>query len=743
MEVRSDGVNGWLGGRLSAVLYLLCGGLVAVAVTVVPSSAGANRAGLLGLAAVAVGSGAFLWMLPWERWSRASTLLLVPPSFAIIALFNTFANVDGFRYAPFFFVTFAWIGLVHRRWMSTMVLPIAVAAYLVPFLARGHWNATSVWSVVYVLPSCVLVGEAIAWVSDRLVSTQLSLRQREKSFGQLFADNPQPMWVFDVETLAFLEVNAAAVAQYGYSRDEFLAMRLTDIRPVDDVPALLSEVAVAGAFQKSRAWRHVCKDGRTIDVDITAHRLQFADRPAMLSAIQDVTERNALEHELRHRAFHDSLTELANRSLFADRIEHALALRVRDQQTVGVVIVDLDGFKHVNDSLGHTAGDALLVAAARRLSSAVRPGDTVARLGGDEFAVLFEAVADADEVRQHAERLLAALREPIDVGGTKIVVTGSAGVAISGVGDGTEELLRSADTAMYLAKRDGKGCVRAFDPSLRHAAIERLELEADLRRAVARNEFVIHYQPTVELATGQPSGFEALVRWDHPRRGLLAPSEFIALAEETGLIVDIGRAVLRGACRQLEAWHQSAGPSLSIAVNLSARQLRDPQLLDDIREVLRETGIAPEKLILELTESDLMQATTTPLLEELKRLGVQLAIDDFGTGYSSLGYLRAFPIDIVKIDKSFIDHISSDDEAASLVQAILNMAQTLSLRTVAEGVETQEQLRSLQLLGSSVVQGFFFAEPMTADAASTFIASARYERGGNQSEDEKSDTSIR
>jgi len=233
---------------------------------------------------------------------------------------------------------------------------------------------------------------------------------------------------------------------------------------------------------------------------------------------------------------------------------------------------------------------------------------------------------------------------------------------------------------------------------------------------------VIHYQPTVELATGQPSGFEALVRWDHQRRGLLAPSEFIALAEETGLIVDIGRAVLRGACRQLEAWHQSAGPSLSIAVNLSARQLRDPQLLDDIRDVLRETGIAPEKLILELTESDLMQATTTPLLEELKRLGVQLAIDDFGTGYSSLGYLRAFPIDIVKIDKSFIDHISSDNEAASLVQAILNMAQTLSLRTVAEGVETQEQLRSLRLLGSSVVQGFFFAEPMTADAASTFIA---------------------
>jgi PAS domain S-box-containing protein len=315
--------------------------------------------------------GVVIAVLPWGRWSRASTLWLVLPTLAVIATYNYFADADGYRYAPFFFVSFAWVGLVHPRGKSVKIVPLAAVAYFGPLAASGHWNAVAVWSAVYVLPPCVFLGEAIAWVSDRLSSTQRSLRAREMSFGQLFHDNPQPMWVFDVDDHRFLEVNEAAIAHYGYTREEFLAMRVTDVRPPDDVPALLNEIASAPALHHSALWRHVLKDGRTIEVDITAHRLTFHGHPAMLSAIQDVTERNELERELRHRAFHDSLTELANRSLFANRLEHALARQLRTDTSVAVVVLDIDAFKTVNDSLGHTVGDDLLVAAGDRLRRAV------------------------------------------------------------------------------------------------------------------------------------------------------------------------------------------------------------------------------------------------------------------------------------------------------------------------------------------------------------------------------------
>jgi diguanylate cyclase (GGDEF)-like protein len=491
------------------------------------------------------------------------------------------------------------------------------------------------------------------------------------------------------------------------------------------VRSFLEEVAIAPALHHSPAsWRHVLKDGRTIEAAITAHRLEFKGRAAMLTAIQDVTERNALERELRHRAFHDSLTDLANRSLFANRMEHALARGARNDRSIGVVVIDLDGFKTVNDSLGHAVGDDLLLAVGERLRNAVRPGDTVARLGGDEFAILLEDEPTIEHLGDQAERILRSLAEPFELAGKSLVVTASAGVTLNRPGDGPEELIRNADMAMYLAKRDGKSCVRRFEPALHHAALDRLELEADLRRALQRSELVVHYQPTVRLTTGAISGFEALVRWEHPRRGLLGPLDFIPLAEETGLIIDIGRWVLDQACHQARAWQQShATDDLTMSVNLSARQLRDKHLITDVRDTLRASGLAPNCLILEITETVLMENTDAAIdgLHQLKALGIRLAIDDFGTGYSSLNYLRALPVDIVKIDKVFIDGVASDKEARGLIKAILSMADTLDLQTVAEGVESRDQVTRLAQLGSALVQGFYYARPLTPEAAEALM----------------------
>jgi len=410
--------------------------------------------------------------------------------------------------------------------------------------------------------------------------------------------------------------------------------------------------------------------------------------------------------------------------LFANRLEHALARQARDGGSVGVIVLDLDGFKTVNDSLGHSVGDELLFAVGERLDSAVRPGDTVARLGGDEFAILLEDEPTIDQLAEHADRIVSCLAVPFELAGKNLVVTASAGVTLNRAGDGPEELIRNADMAMYLAKRDGKACVRRYEPALHHAALDRLELEADLRRALDRGELVVHYQPTVQVASGAIRGFEALVRWQHPRRGMLGPMEFIPLAEETGLIIDIGRWVLSQACRQAFEWQQAYAPTLTIAVNVSARQLRDRSLVADVRDALRASGLTAESLTLEITESILMDNSDAAIgrLHELKALGVRLAIDDFGTGYSSLNYLRALPVDIVKIDKVFIDGVESDREARGLIEAILSMAATLDLQAVAEGVESLDQAIRLEQLGSPLVQGFYYAQPLSADAAESLMS---------------------
>jgi len=429
--------------------------------------------------------------------------------------------------------------------------------------------------------------------------------------------------------------------------------------------------------------------------------------------------------QLARQAFRDPLTSLPNRALFMDRLSHALTRTERRGEQLAVLFLDLDRFKVVNDSLGHGVGDQLLIGVSQRLAACLRPEDTIARLGGDEFAILLEDVKDDKGPTSVADRLTGELQQPFVVEGREVVITVSIGIAMSTARRMTpEDILRDADLAMYHAKGKGKARYEVFDKSMNAPAKERMDLELDLRNAVARGEFILHYQPVVELPTGRITEVEALVRWKHPQRGLLFPADFVGLSEETGLIVPLGRWVLHEACRQTRQW-QLAAPAtkLAISVNLSARQLQQPGLVDEIGEVLRETRLDPGALRLEITETVVMHDAPITLakLEALKALGVQLAIDDFGTGYSSLGYLKRFPVDTLKIDRSFVKGIGRDVEDSAIVRAVITVAKSLGLSVTAEGIETADQLDQLRTLGCDHGQGYFFAKPMTSDRVPAFL----------------------
>ncbi len=432
-------------------------------------------------------------------------------------------------------------------------------------------------------------------------------------------------------------------------------------------------------------------------------------------SFSDVTERRALENQLAHQAFHDSLTNLANKALFRDRVDHALARATRRATEVAVMFIDLDHFKTINDSLGHTVGDGVLTVVADRIRTCLRASDTAARLGGDEFAVLVEDSSRA-EAAEIADRILVAIGAPVAAGGREVVATASIGIAFSPAGTSVDQVLRNADLAMYTAKAHGRNRHETFESGMHTAAVEKLELAGDLRRALERGEIVVHYQPVVELPSATIIGVEALVRWNHPVRGLLAPGAFIGVAEETGIIEPLGRLVLHETCAQLKRW-AARGIDVSASVNVSARQLADCSFVADVEEALRLTGLAPERLTLELTESALMEDTqrSGEVLDGLKALGVRLAVDDFGTGYSSLSYLQRFPIDVLKIDRSFVADIGAGSVDRSLAQAIVSLAHSLELIAVAEGVETEAQATLLSELGCELAQGYHYSRPVLPD----------------------------
>jgi diguanylate cyclase (GGDEF)-like protein/PAS domain S-box-containing protein len=438
----------------------------------------------------------------------------------------------------------------------------------------------------------------------------------------------------------------------------------------------------------------------------------------------DVSVARALGAEMSHLAQHDTLTNLPNRTLLQDRLTQAIAKASRNDSRIAVLFLDLDGFKQINDSLGHATGDRLLQSVAKRLLAAVRTSDTVSRLGGDEFVILLSEVAHASDAGVKARKILSALGAPFEMEQNRVGVTASIGVTTYPEdGETAELLIRNADLAMYQGKEKGRNNCQFFEKGMNVRAVERQAIEGDLRFALERNEFVLHYQPKIDLKTGEITGVEALVRWRHPQRGLVGPVQFISIAEDCGLMLPIGKWVLRESCRQAKAWQDAGFPLIEMAVNVSSVEFRNDEFLQGIRTILKETGLDPRYLELELTESVLMQHAefSVPLLQKLKAMGVRLAVDDFGTGYSSLSYLRQFPIDTLKVDQSFIHEINAETDEATIISAVINMGCRLKHRVIAEGVETAEQLAFLRAHGCDEGQGNYFGQPMAATETANLL----------------------
>jgi diguanylate cyclase (GGDEF)-like protein/PAS domain S-box-containing protein len=567
-------------------------------------------------------------------------------------------------------------------------------------------------------------------LESRVIERTAELRASEQRFQALVQHSSEVVILVGPDAKVEY-VSESMTRVFGYSEAHLLRRPLTQI--LDPDPGLrlregLAEVAERpyGVLELELPLRH--RDGHRCTVQFTITNL--LDNPSVGGLVlntRDISERRQLEDQLVHQAFHDSLTSLANRALFKDRVDHALQRTKRQTPSVAVLFLDLDGFKEVNDSLGHAAGDRLLIQVAERLHSCVRPSDTMARFGGDEFAVLIEDASDDIDVVQVADRVLEGLRQPFEVNGRELHVRGSMGIArMESDVDGADQLLRNADLAMYRAKAAGQGGYERYDPEMHTELVQRVQLESDLRRALEAGELFLQYQPTFDLGSGQIVGAEALARWNHPVRGLVPPTEFIPLAEASGLIRPLGAWVLREACRQAAEWQRNSPPRerpLTLNINLSGRQLQSPEVVDDVARALTESGLSPSALVLEMTESVLMDDNEDVLaiLKQLKQLGPRLAIDDFGTGYSSLSYLHRFPVDMLKIDRSFVERLSHASDNAELARTIVRLGQSLQLVTVAEGVEDSAQFLALRRMGCDVGQGYYFGRPMESEEISRLL----------------------
>jgi diguanylate cyclase (GGDEF)-like protein len=607
-------------------------------------------------------------------------------------------------------------GLPTRASVLIPSLPFIVAVLAAAYAGAGGrfegfliWNGAAV-IVLIVTRQILALLENIAFWRD----LEAKITTRERRFRALVQNSSDVIAVFD-------ELGGAEyVSPSGEAIEE------------DDMPVLADaarDLAGNSGASRSTELRVRHRDGGHRDME--ARVTNLVDDPAVAGYVvnaRDITERKSLERQLTHRAFHDPLTELANRALFGDRLEQALRRRDRPHSSLAVIYLDLDDFKTVNDSLGHGAGDDLLGAIAVRLLEIVRAPDTVARLGGDEFAILLEDVDGDIGAARLAQRVLDGFDVPVRAGGRELRITASIGIATnSPVSRTGQELLRNADVAMYAAKTRGKGGFEHFEQGMHAALVERLELEHDLRGAIERGEFVLHFQPVVELPGGNVRGVEALIRWRHPERGLLAPAHFIELAEHTGLIVSIGRWVLAEACRQAVCWRDDLGGehAVTMSVNLSVKQLRDPDVVDHVREALDASGLDPADLLVEITESVMVdEEAMIGTLAEIRKLGVRLAIDDFGSKYSSLSYLRRLPIDVLKVDREFLRGVAPGSSEASLLEAILAISDSMGLVTIMEGVETREQEEELVRMGCELAQGFLFARPQEPSVIAGILAGA-------------------
>ena len=600
------------------------------------------------------------------------------------------------------------LGVTVQPWVDP-VSPIAAAAVAITALVVARQLLTVRENVQLIAEAAARRNEArfralVQHASDVIlvVRGDLTIRFASPSVARVLKLDPAGITGQPLADVLDADIRDAALA--------FLraALRTPGVTP-----------AVEWRFQGSRA--------APLHVEVIASNLLAEpDVRGLVLNLRDVSERKQLEQQLTHLAFHDPLTGLANRALFRDRVSHALALSRRQGTAITVMFLDLDDFKQVNDSLGHAEGDQLIAAVAERLQASARSADTVARFGGDEFAILLEDPPGGTGHQALLERLTRALARTFPLAGTELYVTASIGIATATGEESADDLLRNADMAMYTAKRRGKGRCETYQAHMYADLRQRMEMELALRAAIEREELHLVYQPIYDLRSRQLHGVEALVRWDHPRYGSMLPQQFIPLAEETGLIVDLGGWVLRRACWQLRQWRElHPTVPLTMAVNVSSRQLHELDIVQETVRALQESGVDPGAVVLEITESVLMQQTGSAQarLQQLKALGVGIAIDDFGTGYSSLSYLQRFPIDILKLARPFVEEIAGGDDRAALPRAILGLGQALRLRTVAEGVERPDQCAALAALGCDLGQGYYFSVPLHPDEVRRLLAS--------------------
>jgi diguanylate cyclase len=660
---------------LTMVAYLI--GIAGYAILIRARSPGRDRASLIDATVISTGVGMLAWVFLASPYSvdaslplveRVLSVLYVVLDVLVLALVIRMTIGGGDRTRAYLLMTAGWLVLVAADAGRALLVLLGTYDPASPVEAG--------WLVSYALWGAAVLDPSVATLTDPVPATRANLTRTR------------------LLCLAGASLMAPAILAIQSLRDQRL-----------DVPVIVAGCALLFLLVLSRM------AGLVRENEATVRELRGTEGVLRAS----LSERDALAAQLEHQAFHDSLTGLANRALFNDRVRHALARARRDAGSLAVLFLDLDDFKLVNDSLGHGAGDRLLREVAARLRSCLREHDTVGRLGGDEFAILAEDT-DLDTARALAQRILAALAAPFPLVGGQFTIHASIGIAVDErLALDEIQLLRNADIAMYAAKSRGKGTYEVFTGSMLESVRDRHDSQRALEGAIERRELVVHYQPIVDLHNGRMAGAEALVRWPRPDRGLVPPAEFIPLAEETGLVVELDRFVLRQACRQMAGWNAEAGPLL-LHVNLSAHHLLRNDLAATVAAALGDSGLPPECLALEITESVLMHDLGVAIvrLHELKRLGVHLAIDDFGTGYSSLAYLRQMPIDAVKIDKSFVDGVAGGPEESAVARAIIALADTLHLDTVAEGVEQPEQAAALAELGCHLAQGYHFSRPVPA-----------------------------
>ena len=685
--------------RLGAVMYL-AGAVLGTGTLLLPGVTSPNLVATIAIAAVCVTTGLTMWVLG-SRLPRWCLHLTTGGSALVIAYSHVSSSLgqsDAFLLLYVWVAVFAAFAFPHRG--------AQVHALLAGVLGAGAVHVRG--------GDPLLDGAVVATTALVLVFAIQTARARSARLLTLVEHGVNVVLVCDTE--GRIRHQSAPGRQLRDARREHLrelvhhddAARFGDaLRRVQQPPS--HELSLRGRFARP--------DGSWVETETTVVDQRHEQAVAgLVLYVRDVTERLAFEERLHEQAFHDPLTGLPNRALLADRVQHAVERTDRLHQPVSVLLLDLDDFKEINDTLGHAVGDELLCTLAQRLVEEVRPSDTVARLGGDEFALLLEETEDPQEVLAVAERLLRRLAEPVRLDDrVELSPRASIGVVRSGSShDRAEDLLRDADAAMYQAKEQGGHRVVRFAPEMHEPLLRRLRVRSDLERGIARRELTLRYQPVVRLADEQIVGVEALVRWQHPELGLVAPLDFITVAEETGLIVPLGRFVLHAACDQLAAWDAAGATPLHMQVNVSGRQLEQPGFAEEVAAALRRTGLAPDRLTLEVTESVLLHDldSVAERLAELKAVGVQLAIDDFGTGYASLGSLRDHPFDCVKVDRTFVDAMATSESSAALVQSIVALAQSLQLSCVAEGVEDRDQVRRLRELNCAYAQGYLYSRPV-------------------------------